>query len=144
MSFMKRIFSPTVNTTGLHLWLLISRVAVTALMLMHGLPKLHNLMADNVQFADPFGLGPTTSLVLVIFAEVFCSVMIMLGLAARLASVPLIINMSVAILYAHASQPLAKKELAILFLIFFICFAILGAGKFSIDGFIGRKKKSRY
>jgi putative oxidoreductase len=141
---MRRTFSTTVNNNGVNVWLLISRLAIGALMLTHGLPKLQNLMAGHVQFADPFGIGPTVSLALVVFAEVVCSLLLILGLATRFASVPLIIDMLVAIFYAHASQPIAKKELAIMYLVFFIGFCIIGAGQYSVDAYISRKNRSRY
>ncbi|GEO09724.1 DoxX family protein [Segetibacter aerophilus] len=141
---MRRTFSTAVNNNAVNVWLLIARLAVGALMLTHGIPKLQNLISGNVQFADPFGIGPTATLALTVFAEAFCSILLILGLATRLASVPLIINMLVAIFYALASQPLAKKELAIFYLIFYIGFLILGGGKYSLDSLIGRKNRSRY
>jgi putative oxidoreductase len=52
--------------------------------------------------------------------------------------------MLVAIFYAHATQPLAKKELAIVYLIFFVGFLILGGGKYSVDSLIFGKNRSRY
>jgi putative oxidoreductase len=139
---MRRTFSTAVNNNGVNIWLLIARLVVGALMLTHGIPKLQNLVSGNVQFADPFGIGATASLALTVFAEAFCSILLILGLATRLASVPLIINMLVAI--AHATQPLAKKELAIVYLIFFVGFLILGGGKYSVDSLIFGKNRSRY
>ena len=113
-------------------------------MLTHGYPKLLKLLEGNVQFADPFGIGASASLALAVFGEVVCSVLLIFGLATRFASIALIINMLVAILIAHAGQPFGKKELAILYLVFFIGFAILGGGKFSIDRLITGKTRSRY
>lgn len=112
-------------------------------MLTHGLPKFDKLMAGNIQFADPFGIGAAPSLMLTVFAEVVCSVLLILGLFTRFASIPLIITMLVAIFFAHGSDPFARKELAILYLILFIGFLILGAGRFSIDRLIAGKGKRR-
>ena len=122
---MRRTFSTTVNNTGVNIWLLVSRVAIGAFMLTHGIPKLHSLIAGSVQFADPFGLGPTASMALTVFAEVGCSVLLILGLATRFAAIPLIINMCVAITVAHGAQPFGKKELALLYLVSFIGFESL-------------------
>lgn len=141
---MRRTFSTTVNNTGVNIWLLISRIAIGAFMLTHGIPKLQKLMTGNVQFADPFGLGPTASMALTVFAEAFCSILLILGLATRFASIPLIINMLVAVIVAHGSQPFAKKELALLYLVFYIGFLILGGGRYSIDALISGKNRSRY
>ncbi len=140
---MKRTFSTNVNNNAVNLWLLISRVAIGLLMLTHGIPKLQMLMSGNIQFANPFGIGTTLSLVLCVFAEVICSVLLILGLATRLAAVPLIINMLVAVFIALSTQPFGKKELGIMYLLFYFGFLILGAGKYSIDHFIAGKSKRR-
>lgn len=140
---MKRTFSTTVSSTGVNVWLLISRLAVGSFMLTHGLPKLQKLLAGNVQFADPFGLGPTASLAFAVFAEVFCSLLLIFGLATRLASVPLMVTMLVAIVVVHGSDPFGKKELGLLYLVFYIGFCILGGGKYSVDALIS-KNRSRY
>ena len=113
-------------------------------MLTHGIPKLQSLIAGNVQFADPFGLGPTASLALTVFAEGLCSILLILGLATRFASIPLIINMLVAALVAHAGQPFGKKEMAFLYLLFYVGFLILGGGRYSLDALINGKNRSRY
>lgn len=140
---MKRIFSTHVSSTTLYSWLLIARVAVGSFMLTHGIPKLEKLMAGNIQFADPFGIGAAPSLALTVFAEFGCSILLILGLATRLAVIPLIIVMLTAIFYAHAADPFGKKELPAMFLTFFIGFLILGAGKFSIDRLFQGKTKTR-
>ena len=41
----------------------------------HGIPKIGRLLGEGpVKFADPFGLGPETSLGMAIFAEVICTI----------------------------------------------------------------------
>jgi putative oxidoreductase len=141
---MIKVFSTKVNNGAVNSWLLIARLAVGSFMLTHGIPKLQNVLAGNMKFADPIGIGSTPSLLLVIFAEVICSILLMLGLATRFASIALIVNMSVAAFVAHSNDPFGKKELPLLFLVFFLGFLVLGAGKYSIDHLIGGKSKSRY
>lgn len=141
---MKKLFSTRVSNNGVNAWLLIARLAIGAFMLTHGIPKLEKLLAGNMQFGDPIGMGPAASFVLVVFAEVVCSVLIMLGLATRFASIALIINMSVAAFIALADQPFGKKELPLLYLVFFLGLCIIGGGKYAIDSLIGGKSKSRY
>ncbi|MEJ7679236.1 MAG: DoxX family protein [Segetibacter sp.] len=85
---MKRIFSTNVNSNSVNFWLFISRVAIGLFMLTHGIPKLQMLMSGNIKFADPFGIGATPSLILSFFAELVCSVLLILGLAVRLAAIP--------------------------------------------------------
>jgi putative oxidoreductase len=140
---MKRMFSTNVNSNGVNFWLLISRIAIGLFMLTHGIPKLQMLMAGNIKFADPIGIGAAPSLILCVFAEFFCSVLLILGLAARLASIPLIINMLVVLFYAMAKQPFGKKELAAIYLLIYFGFFILGAGKYSVDHLISGGKSKR-
>jgi putative oxidoreductase len=139
---MKRIFSTNYSSSTLNIWLLIFRVAAGCFMLTHGLPKLAKLMGGGeIQFADPFGLGTGPSLWLAVFAEAICSFLLILGLATRLATIPLIITMSVAAFIAHANDPFGKKELALVYLLIFITIAILGPGKYSLDALINRPQR---
>jgi putative oxidoreductase len=111
-------------------------------MLSHGIPKFQKLVAGGaIQFADPFGLGPTLSFVLTVFAEALCSIFVLVGLATRIATIPMIITMLVAIFSAHSADPFAKKELAVLYLLTFLTLLILGPGKYSLDGVIGGRKR---
>jgi putative oxidoreductase len=50
-----------------------------------------------------------------------------------LASIPVIITMGVAAFIVHASDPVAIKEKALLYLFAFLAIALLGAGKHSVD-----------
>lgn len=114
--------------------LLILRLSAGGLMLVHGLPKLMKLFAYGpIQFADPFGIGATTSLILAVFAEVVCAILLILGLKTKLASIPLAVTMFVAAFMIHASDPFKVKEKAILFLLMYISLMFTGAGKFSVD-----------
>jgi len=109
-------------------------------MLTHGWPKLQRLLAGDMKFGDPLGLGPEVSLVLVVFAEFLCSILIMLGLGTRLASVPLIVTMAVAAFIAHADDPFQRKELALFYLVVFVVLLLSGSGKYSVDQFLQKKR----
>lgn len=87
---------------------------------------------------DPFGIGSTASLALLVFAEFFCSAFIILGLFTRLAAVPLVIAMGVALFKAHKGQYFGEGESAGLYLVCFLAILILGPGKISLDKFIGK------
>ena len=111
-------------------------------MLTHGLPKFDRLFDEGpVKFADPFGLGPEISLVLVLFAEVACSILVMIGFKTRLATIPLMITMLVAAFYIHGADPFGEKELPLLFFTVFGSILISGGGSYSVDQAIGGKKK---
>ena len=116
------------------------RVAVGCFMLTHGYPKFQKLVAGgDIQFLDPFGAGMYISFALVVFAEFFCSILLIMGLATRFATIPLIITMCVAAFSAHAADPFGKKEMSLLYLLIFLTIAVLGAGKYSFDALITRK-----
>lgn len=139
---MKNLFSIKINLRAMDCVLLIVRIAVAAFMLTHGYPKLMKLLAGGeIQFANPFGLGMYFSLVLAVFAEFFCSILVGLGIGTRLAAIPLIITMSVAAFIAHGSDPFGRKELALLYLVVFVFLLFTGSGKFSVDYFISKKLK---
>lgn len=137
---MGRFFSTSFSEGYANLCLLLVRVGVGSFMLTHGIPKLSRLTSgEEVKFADPFGFGPVFSLLLVVIAEVICSILIILGLGTRLASVPLIITMLVAALHAHAKDPFGTKEKPLLFLLIFIVLLVFGSGKYSVDQALNRK-----
>ncbi len=116
------------------LGLLLVRLLSGGMMLTHGLPKFDRLFGEGpVKFADPFGLGPEISLALVIFAEVACSIFVMIGFKTRLATIPLMTTMLVAAFYAHADDPFGDKELPLLFFTVFLSILISGPGRYSVN-----------
>ncbi|MEL7589185.1 MAG: DoxX family protein [Prolixibacteraceae bacterium] len=122
------------------LWLLILRVGIGASMLTHGIPKLQMLMAGgDIAFADPFGIGDFWTLVLAVFAEVFCSGLLILGFLTRLAAVPLSVTMGVAFFMIHSADPFGKKEMALLYLLIYLTLLVLGGGNFSLDRVIRKR-----
>jgi putative oxidoreductase len=76
------------------------------------------------------------SLTLVIFAEVFCAIAVMLGVLTRVAAIPLIFAMLVAAFIALGGQALAVKELALLYMAFYAAVAITGPGRYSVDNVV--------
>ena len=132
------IFSTSISVLYANLCLLLVRLSVsTIIMVAHGLPKLNRLTSgEEIKFADPFGIGPEISLGLAVFAEVGCSIFIILGLGTRLAAIPLMITMAVAAFYAHANDPFAVKEKPIAFMVIFIMLLVFGSGRYSIDRLI--------
>jgi putative oxidoreductase len=110
------------------------------LFVKHGLDKATNFNRISAHFADPFHIGPTASLLLVLFAEVVCALLVALGLWTRLAAAVIVINLAVAFGFAHKFQLFGQHngELAFTFLGAFLALCILGPGRWSVDGFRGR------
>jgi putative oxidoreductase len=136
---MKRLFSTSTSDNSFSFAVLVLRLGAGSLMMInHGLDKLMHFAQKAPRFADPFHIGSTTSLSMVVFAEFFCAAFIILGLFTRLAAIPLIIAMSVALFFAHKGEFFGKGESAGLFLTCFIVLLFTGPGKVSLDRFIGR------
>lgn len=136
---MKKLLSARFSNGAVHLSQLVLRVVFGGLIAYrHGWPKLVGFSEYASKFADPFGLGQRISLGLTVFAELFCGALLVLGLVTRLATIPLIICMSVIIFMIHGADGLAKQEMPILFLAAFVAILITGPGKYSIDGAIGK------
>ena len=114
------------------LGLLVLRVGFSVFLLLHGLDKIEVLLNNGGIFPDPIGLGSTISLVLVLIAEVICTILIIIGFKVRWASIPPIIMMLVAVFVVHQGASIMERELAVLYLVAFSAIAILGSGKYSI------------
>jgi len=118
--------------------LFILRIGFGGMMLIrHGIPKLDKL-SDPSGFPDPLGVGSTISLILCLIGEFLAPVLIIIGLKTKMASIPAFITMGVAAFIIHGSDPLAKKEMALLYFMAFIIIFLAGPGKFSFDGRKGR------
>ncbi len=130
----KKAFDPGNYPQNINVSLLLLRVAVGILMLTHGIGKFEQLAGDGpIEFADPIGIGEVPSLILTVFAEVFCSIFLILGLATRLAAIPLLITMLVAAFVVHIDHGFVKQELALFYAVVYLVIAISGAGSFSFD-----------
>lgn len=130
---MKRVFLSTTSPLLTGLALLILRIGFAGLMIPHGYDKLVHFADYKGKFISFLGMSMQVSLGLNIFAEFFCSILIVVGLFTRLATIPLIISMLVALCIAHNGDITGKGQEATLFLLAFVSLAITGAGKYSLD-----------
>jgi putative oxidoreductase len=136
---MRRLFSTKTSDNAFSFATLLLRVGAGSLMMInHGLDKLMHFAQKAPRFADPFHIGSTTSLSLVVFAEFFCAAFLVLGLFTRLACIPLIIAMGIALFVAHNGDFFGDGEMAGLYLVVFTALLFTGPGKISLDRFIGK------
>jgi putative oxidoreductase len=138
----KRLFAPSQSLTTIGLGLLVLRVWLGLLMFLnHGLSKLQSFGTLKSGFPDPLGVGSATSLVLVIFAEVVCALLLVAGLLSRFAALVLTFLMLVAYIAIHrwALSGENSGEVAFLFLAGFVTLLITGPGKFSLDQWLSTK-----
>src|SRR5690348_16682934 len=91
--------------------LLLLRCGAAAMLFAgHGWDKIAHLAERAGSFPDPLGVGSALSMMLAVFAEGFCTLLIMLGLLTRLAAIPVLATMLVAAVLVHADDPWSKKE----------------------------------
>ncbi|MFI8223704.1 DoxX family protein [Pseudomonas sp. NPDC085632] len=102
------------------------------LLWVHGLPKLLDFTAQLQLIEDPFHLGSHLTLILAIFAEVLCPLLIVAGLLARLACVPILFVLLVALLVVHPQWSVAEGQFGWLLLILFTTVLIAGPGRLVI------------
>ncbi len=135
---MKKLLSTDYPVWAFNTAMFILRVALGLMMLPHGYGKLVRFGDMQAKFTNFLGLGSTVSLVLVLFAELICSVFIMLGLFTRFSVIPLIVVMSVALFQSHNGEIFGAGEKAGLYLAGFITILLVGPGKASVDGMMGK------
>ncbi|HKQ56655.1 MAG TPA: DoxX family protein [Candidatus Eisenbacteria bacterium] len=114
--------------------LLVLRIGTGGLLLAgHGWSKLAHFSERAESFANPIGIGPVPGFVFVVFSEVLCASLVMLGLVTRVAVVPIIGFLMVAGFIHHSLDPWTRRELAFVFLVPFVTLFFTGPGKYSLD-----------
>jgi putative oxidoreductase len=135
---MKRLLSVSCSDWAFNIGTLLLRLGAGALVVSHGYHKLANFAEDSHKFINFMGIGSSASFALVIFAEFFCGLLVLLGLFTRLTVIPIIISMSVALVKVHHNDVFGVGERAALYLTCFLVILLLGAGKASVDGLINK------
>lgn len=135
---MKKLLSTKYTASAFNIAMLILRVGLGGLMLPHGYDKLVHFATYKKDFMNFLGMGNTLSLALLIFAEFFCSLFLLVGLFSRLIVIPLIFAMSVALFKAHNGEIFGDGEHAALFITGFLVILLVGPGKISADGMMGK------
>ena len=136
---MKKILSIKYSVGAFNFSMLLLRIIFGLLIISkYGYTKMVNFSNLQTTFYSFMGIGSRLSLILVIFAETICALFIVLGLFTRLAVIPLIIVMLVAIFGYNAAKPIQESELPLLYFGVFTTILLCGPGKISIDGMINK------
>src|SRR5262249_40593810 len=85
------------------------------------------------KFPDPLHVTPPVSLALATFAEFFCALAVLFGIATRPAAGLVAFTMFVAGFVVQSGQPWGDRELAGAYLVVFLALVFTGAGRFSLD-----------
>ena len=136
---MKKLFSTKYSAGAVNAAMLILRLGFGVIMVInHGYQKITHFSNTAEHMPHLFGMSGNVSASLIIFAEFFCGILVALGLFTRLACIPVIIGMGVALYLKHGSSFVGQGEAASLFLIGFLAILFIGPGKISVDGAIGK------
>jgi putative oxidoreductase len=135
---MKKLLSISYSNWAFNIAMLLLRLGAGALIIPYGYSKLVHFAEKKDSFMNFLGLGSTLSLVLVIFAEFFCGMFVILGLFTRLTVIPLVIAMSVIVFKVNKGNIFGDKAEAALFLVCFLVILLCGPGKASADGLINK------
>ncbi|MBO9202695.1 MULTISPECIES: DoxX family protein [Niastella] len=135
---MKRLLSTACSETAFNIAVLIIRATFGLLLLMnHGIDKLKHFAEKQSSFPDPLHIGHMPTLMLALFAEVFCTVFIVLGLFTRIMAIPVVINFAVIVFIVNKGYT-GPAETGVLYLAAFFSVLLMGPGKYSIDGAMGK------
>jgi len=118
---------------------LLLRLIVGGLFIRYGYNKVMAYDQILPMFGDIIGIGAKLSFNLVIFAELFCGFLVLMGIFTRLSIIPIFITMAVAFFIAQAKDAFDVKALAFVFLFLSIVIFVLGSGKYSVDRLMYKK-----
>lgn len=137
---LKRLF-----TTGpiFEYWLVIIRIIIGILITVYGLEisDTEKMKSNIAWLTDIHFPAPVFMAYLGKITELAGGILLVVGLFTRLVSIPLIIDMSVVIIFMGNGKIFGDAQLPFLFLLFFLSFIIYGGGKWSLDNLLFNQKK---
>lgn len=126
--------------TRLDLGLLFLRLGGAGLLLaVHGLPKALHFRQQLGLIEDPLHLGAWPTLGFAVVAEVLCPLLIALGWATRLACLPILGLLLIALLVVHPQWSLEEGQFGWLLLVLFGTLALTGPGRYSLEARLARR-----
>lgn len=127
--------------------LLLGRLAVGLLFLSTGWGKVHDIGKVTEFFASLHIPAPGFHAVLVGWTELLCGAALVLGLLTRLAAIPLVVSMVVAILTAKRAELHGLFDLVgfeeTTYLVMLSMIAVLGPGDISLDHLLTRRSHAK-
>ena len=134
-TIMKKIITLDFLPVNRDLALLLLRVLVSfSLFYKHGIEKLTGFSNMQTHFPDPLHIGATPGLIFALLTDGICSLLIIFGIATRLAALLIVINLMVVFILLHnGSFADGHAELVYVYLSSFLCILFAGAGKYSLD-----------
>lgn len=129
--------NPAADGDSMNFAIAFLRIFSGLMMIPYGWGKVerYETLKENF-FGDPIGIGDEASLIVCIFQQIFCSIMLVLGVQSRFAATMLFANMAVAVKFHFFDPFCAVKALPTLFLGIYAFLIISGGGRFSLDNLI--------
>ena len=141
-AILRFLFPAAPSGAGASWLLLAARIVFGTLLMTHGIAKWQNFETLSATFPDPLGVGSPASLALAIFGEVVCPLGFITGTLYRLALLPMIFTMCVALFVVHGDDHFAVKELAAIYLSVFVLMYISGPGNYALDRLIAERLRN--
>lgn len=135
---MKKILSIQPLNTDMAALLL--RLIFGGLFVRYGYMKASSYNDILPMFQDIIGIGAKLSFDLVIFAELVCGFLVLIGFLTRFTVIPIFITMLVAFFIAHKNDPFDMKAVAFLLLCLSLVVFVLGSGRYSVDALLFKRK----
>lgn len=147
---MKKLLSTTIEPIHLSLGLLLLRIIIGVVMAFYGYQKLmhFNEMAASDFWAKEIsflGFTGKIPLGLTIFAEFFCSLLLLIGLFTRLSLIPLLICMGYIVVVVSKFSIISSGDngtqvnTAFVYFIIYLALFLTGPGKYSVDAQLSKK-----
>jgi putative oxidoreductase len=125
--------------------LLLVRLSLAAVFVPSGWGKLHDLEKVTGFFTELGIPAPHFNATLVAVSELGCGAFLLVGLLSRLAAVPLVFSMTIAIITAKRADLSGVTDLfavdEFIYIVMAIVVMVLGAGLVSVDGLVARRMK---
>ncbi|MGV3765061.1 MAG: DoxX family protein [Chitinophagaceae bacterium] len=121
---------------------LLLRLIYGGLFVRYGYMKASNYDSILPMFGDIIGIGSKLSFNLVIFAELGCGFLVLIGFLTRLSVLPVLFTMIIAYFVAHAKDTFDVKSMSFILMVLSLVVFVLGSGKYSVDALWNRKKLS--
>lgn len=122
--------------------LLLVRASLAAVFIPTGWGKLHDLGKVTAFFTELGIPAPHFNAVLVALSELGCGTLLLVGLLSRLAALPLVVSMTIAIITAKRADLSGITDLfavdEFVYIVLAIVVVIFGAGALSVDGLARR------
>ncbi|MET0634419.1 MAG: DoxX family protein [Chitinophagaceae bacterium] len=137
---MKKLFSTNYSDNAFNFATLILRVVGgLVLAINYGYYKLTHFSQLAEKLHNPYHLPSPVAAGLLVFAEFFCGILVVLGLMTRLACIPIVIAMGTAFFWQHHSRLFAhESEVSVLLLTIFAAILFVGPGSISADRALGK------